>query len=71
MKLGRDYSLYVYVFHPAIWNAIKLVYSYTGLSKNVIAQYCMPVLVVIISILWSVIFCKVISQMKKIRRGRT
>lgn len=69
MKLGRDYSLFVYVFHPAIWNSLKLIYSYVHLNNNVIAQYLLPILVVVLSILWSVVCYQIISRIKERRRG--
>ena len=63
-KLGADYSLYVYIFHPAIWNLLKKVYSALHISHSTAALYLLPVLVAAASIIWSVIYSALWKKVK-------
>lgn len=56
MMLGLKYSLYVYVFHPAVWHSLERIYEAAHISDNIFAMYMMPILCVTITILLSVVF---------------
>ena len=55
-RLGRDCSMMVYVFHPAVWHSLDGVYIMEGLSNNMPALYLKPILVLGISILIALLF---------------
>ncbi len=65
-KLGKGYSLYVYIFHPAIWNFLRKVYSALHISHNTAALYLLPVLVAAASIIWSVIYSALWKRVKSL-----
>lgn len=56
MMLGLKYSLYVYVFHPAVWHSLERIYEAAHISDNIFAMYMMPILCVTITILLSIVF---------------
>ncbi len=56
--LGLKYSMYVYIFHPAVWHLLEKLYSILKLSSNMIALYFLPILCVMLTILISVVFVK-------------
>lgn len=55
-KLGRDCSMMVYIFHPAVWHSLDGVYIMEGLSNNMPALFLKPILVLGISILMALLF---------------
>ena len=55
-RLGRDCSMMVYIFHPAVWHSLDGVYIMEGLSNNMPALYLKPILVLGISILIALLF---------------
>lgn len=56
VMLGLKYSLYVYVFHPAVWHSLERIYEAAHISDNIFAMYMMPILCVTITILLSIVF---------------
>ena len=64
-RLGRDCSMLVYIFHPAVWHSLDDVYKIAGLSSNMPALYLKPFLVLAISILMSLIFNAIMSFIDK------
>lgn len=64
-KLGRDCSMLVYIFHPAVWCSLDGVYKLAGLSSNMPALYLKPILVLAISILMALLFNAIMSSFDK------
>lgn len=58
VRLGRQYSMYVYIFHPAVWHLLEKLYGALKIDGNNAALYAMPILVLLISVLISVLFLK-------------
>lgn len=58
--LGERYSLYVYVLHPLFWQLLERFYKLYGLKKMTMANYAMPPLCIMLSIIASVVvvWCK-------------
>lgn len=61
-RLGRDCSMLVYIFHPAVWHSLDGVYIIAGLSSNMPALYLKPILVLAVSILMALLFNVIISS---------
>ncbi|MBR4560691.1 MAG: acyltransferase [Bacteroidales bacterium] len=64
-RLGRDCSMLVYIFHPAVWHSLDGVYKIAGLSSNMPALYLKPILVLTISILLALLFNAILSSFDK------
>lgn len=54
-EMGKRYSMYIYILHPIIWYTLRYVYDYLHISDNLIAQYLMPIEVLVFTILLSFI----------------
>lgn len=52
-EIGRRYSMFVYIIHPAVWHGLELVYAKFGFSENMPALYAMPIIVVILTLIAS------------------
>ena len=48
-KVGTNLSKYVYLFHPAVWYTMEMVYRRIGIYKNLTALYIMPIIVLILT----------------------
>ena len=57
-RLGRDCSMLVYIFHPAVWHSLDGLYKLGGISDNIFMLYLKPILVLVLSILLALIFNK-------------
>ena len=65
-KIGKDYSLYVYVFHVFVFRIVSNLVIIAGLMEYEIMNWLIPSVTVISSVLWAVI----LNSMKKyIRTG--
>ena len=64
-RLGRDCSMLVYIFHPAVWHSMDGVYKMIGISDNLPALYIKPILVLAISILMALLFSALMSSVEK------
>ena len=64
-RLGKDCSMLVYIVHIFVWQVLSLIYKSLGLSDNLLALYLLPILVVIVSILLSLLFNRVVALFKK------
>ncbi len=64
-RLGRDCSMLVYIFHPAVWHSLGDVYRMAGLSSNMAALYMEPIFVLVISILMAFLFNAIMSFIDK------
>lgn len=49
-EIGKRYSMFVYIIHPAIWHSLEMVYGKVGLSDNLPALYLMPIFVVLLTL---------------------
>lgn len=49
-EIGKRYSMFVYIIHPAIWHSMEMVYGKVGLSDNLLALYLMPIFVVLLTL---------------------
>ena len=64
-RLGRDCSMLVYIFHPAVWHSMDGVYKMIGISDNLPALFIKPILVLAISILMALLFNAIVSNIEK------
>ena len=64
-RIGRDCSMLVYIFHPAVWHSMDGVYKMIGISDNLPALYIKPILVLAISILMALLFNTIVSNIEK------
>lgn len=64
-RIGRDCSMLVYIFHPAVWHSLDGVYKLVGLSDNAFLLYLKPVLVLILSILMALLFNAIMAMVGK------
>lgn len=48
-EIGKRYSMFVYIIHPAIWHSLEMIYGKIGLRGNQMALYVMPILVVVLT----------------------
>ena len=69
-RLGTVYSLYVYIFHPAVMNFLEVVYKYLKIESNVFAAYLLPVATVILTIISSVVFLWCLNRAKALIHSR-
>lgn len=63
-RMGRDCSMMVYILHPAVWTTLRGVYGQLGLSDNLPALYLMPIMVLLLSIILSIVFNKMVALFK-------
>ncbi|OUO46567.1 hypothetical protein B5F79_06495 [Olsenella sp. An285] len=63
-KIGRRYSLLIYVIHWSIFKAVDLLIQLRGLQSNVAIRWIEPIGVVCISLLVAVVFTKVQTLIK-------
>ena len=69
-KFGAIYSLYIYVFHPAVWHLLEKAYSHWHMADNPVAAYAMPILCFFGAALLSVLYVR-IKQVPAAIRGRS
>lgn len=67
-RLGRDCSMLVYIFHPAVWHSMDGVYKLAGMSDNMFLLYLKPILVFMLSILMAQLFNMSVKKISKIRQ---
>lgn len=67
-RLGLECSMLVYILHIAIWHTLDEVYSFAGISENLLALFIKPLLVLGFSILLALAFNFLTSrlQIKKV-----
>jgi surface polysaccharide O-acyltransferase-like enzyme len=66
-RMGRDCSMMVYIIHIAIWVLLDGIYKYMGIAENLLALYMKPVLVVVFSILFALLFNAIVAKMKSMK----
>lgn len=64
-RIGRDCSMLVYILHPAVWHSLEGIYSKLRWNDNMIALYMMPILVLGMSIMFSIAFNKLMDKVTK------
>jgi hypothetical protein len=64
-SMGLKYSMFVYILHPAVWHTLEFLYRRIGISEVVAAQYIMPILCVIGTLIVSAIVYKLKNQLKR------
>lgn len=64
-RLGRDCSMLVYILHPAVWHSLQGVYIKLGWNDKYSALYMMPILVLVLSILFAIVFNKLMDKITK------
>ena len=64
-RLGRDCSMMVYILHPAVWHSMDGIYNIAGITDILALQYMKPILVLGLSILFSVLFNYLMAQVKQ------
>ena len=55
----------VYILHIFVRDVITKVYDAVGVSDNTLAQYLLPIFVVVVSILLALLFNGIVSKFKK------
>lgn len=63
-EIGKRYSMFVYILHPAIWHSLELVYEKIGISDNMVALYLLPIIVVVLTLFASHIVYVCNNRMK-------
>ncbi|MBR5947734.1 MAG: acyltransferase [Clostridia bacterium] len=58
-KLGKDYSMLVYFFHPAIWHLLDKLYKAIGIYGKTAFMYVRPVILVFVTILAAIVYLAV------------
>ena len=66
-RMGRDCSMMVYIIHIAIWVILDGLYKYMGIAENLPALYMKPILVVVLSILFALLFNAIVAKMKSMK----
>lgn len=66
-RMGRDCSMMVYIIHIAIWVLLDGLYKYMGIAENLPALYMKPVLVVVFSILFALLFNVIVAKVKSLK----
>ena len=66
-RMGRDCSMMVYIIHIAIWVLLDGIYKYMGIAENLLALYIKPVLVVVFSLLFALLFNALVAKMKSMK----
>lgn len=66
-RMGRDCSMMVYIIHIAIWVLLDGLYKHMGIAKNLPALYMKPVLVVVFSILFALLFNVIVAKVKSLK----
>ncbi len=64
-EMGAKYSLYIYIFHIAIRNCVDWFLKIIDLSSDILA-YLMPVIIFILSLIFSIIYCEIKKILKKL-----
>ena len=64
-RLGRNCSMLVYILHPAVWHSLQGVYLKLGWNDNMFALYTMPLMVLGLSILFSIVFNMLMDKVTK------
>lgn len=57
----------VYIIHIAIWVILDGLYKYMGIAENQPALYMKPILVVVLSILFALLFNAIVAKMKSMK----
>jgi len=66
-RMGRDCSMLVYIIHIAIWVLLDGLYNYLGVAENLPALYMKPILVVIFSILFALLFNAIVAKVNSMK----
>lgn len=53
-KIGTNLSMFVYIIHPFVWHTMEYGYKKLGWNESMFALYCMPLFVLLITLLLSV-----------------
>lgn len=63
-KLGEKYSMYIYMFHPAVWHMLEWVYSVGHFEEFLIMLYIRPLLCAGISVMLSGGYLRMAQSLK-------
>lgn len=63
-KIGDDYSLYIYIIHIAVGGILEMIVQFIGWNQFRIYLWIKPIVVVLISIVLSIFWCRVILKKK-------
>lgn len=61
-ELGKCCSMFVYILHPFVWHSLERVYKALNISDDILALYLMPVIVLALTILFSIVCYKIQSK---------
>ena len=67
-KFGTDFSLWIYILHPAVWHILAMLLSRFGLSDNTAVSYLLPIAVAVLTFAVSAIPVFITSLINK-KRG--
>lgn len=63
-EIGKRYSMFVYIIHPAVWHGLESFYAKMGFSEYMPALYALPIIVVILTLVVSHIVYMLNSKLK-------
>lgn len=63
-KMGKNYSLFIYILHPAVSLVLIKMYSIIGVDKNTVASYLLPIFVVLFTLLISILIALFLKLIK-------
>ena len=69
-KFGALYSLYIYVFHPAVWHLLEKAYALVHLDDNPVAVYAMPLLCLFGAALVSIGYVKMKQLLTRVKNKK-
>lgn len=52
-EIGKRYSMFVYIIHPAVWHSFEDLYDYWRVDDCIFFLYLMPIIVVVVTLLCS------------------
>lgn len=68
--IGQQYSMYIYVFHPAVWHFLDGFYSKTGIQGILFIRWIRPLICIGFTFIISFIFGLVLNNLRSIRKVR-
>lgn len=62
-----NYTMFIYIFHPAIITIVKFIVNKAGLESNALMQWTLPIIVLIFAVISAMIFNKILCTIKNSR----
>lgn len=65
--IGKNCSLYVYIFHVAIYRSLDHLYRYLNIDSNAAIQWLRPIIALIFSLMLAIVIYKITDKLCKRR----